>query len=63
MRLRLIRGRLPIEAKSGRKHGVIFDVGHGGGSFAWRVAVPAINQGFLPDSISTDLHAGSMNAA
>jgi dihydroorotase len=46
----------------GRKRGVIFDVGHGGGSFAWRVAVPALKQGFLPDSISTDLHVGSMNA-
>jgi len=46
----------------GRKRGVIFDVGHGGGSFAWRVAVPAIHQGFLPDSISTDLHGDSMNA-
>src|SRR5713101_2085214 len=46
----------------GRKRGVIFDVGHGGGSFAWRIAVPAIKQGFPPDSISTDLHIGSMNA-
>jgi dihydroorotase len=46
----------------GRKRGVIFDVGHGGGSFAWRIAVPAIHQGFLPDSISTDLHTGSMNS-
>jgi dihydroorotase len=46
----------------GRKRGVIFDVGHGGGSFAWRIAVPAMKQGFLPDSISTDLHIGSMNA-
>ena len=46
----------------GRKRGVIFDVGHGGGSFAWRVAVPALKQGFLPDSISTDLHVSSMNA-
>jgi dihydroorotase len=44
-----------------RKRGVIFDVGHGGGSFAWRIAVPAIKEGFLPDSISTDLHIGSMN--
>jgi dihydroorotase len=41
---------------------VIFDVGHGGGSFAWRIAVPALKQGFLPDSISTDLHIGSMNS-
>jgi dihydroorotase len=45
-----------------RKRGVIFDVGHGGGSFLWRQAVPAIQQGFIPDSISTDLHIGSMNA-
>jgi dihydroorotase len=44
-----------------RKRGVIFDVGHGGGSFVWRIAVPAIKEGFLPDSISTDLHTGSMN--
>src|SRR5206468_4813429 len=46
----------------GRKRGVIFDVGHGGGSFAWRIAVPAMKEGFVPDSISTDLHIGSMNA-
>ena len=31
-------------------------------SFAWRVAVPSIKEGFVPDSISTDLHIGSMNA-
>jgi dihydroorotase len=46
----------------GRKRGVIFDVGHGQGSFAWRVAIPALKEGFLPDSISTDLHIRSMNA-
>jgi dihydroorotase len=46
----------------GRKRGVIFDVGHGGGSFLWRIAVPAMKQGFGPDSISTDLHVGSMNS-
>ena len=45
-----------------RKRGVIFDVGHGGGSFAWRIAVPAIKEKFLPDSISTDLHVSSMNS-
>jgi dihydroorotase len=45
-----------------RKRGVIFDVGHGGGSFLWRQAVPAMKQGWIPDSISTDLHIGSMNA-
>lgn len=45
-----------------RKRGVIFDVGHGGGSFLFRQAVPAMQQGFGPDSISTDLHISSMNA-
>jgi dihydroorotase len=45
-----------------KKRGVIFDVGHGGGSFVFNQAVPAVHQGFLPDSISTDLHVGSMNA-
>ena len=46
----------------GRKRGVIFDVGHGGGSFLWRIAAPAMKEGFVPDSISTDIHIGSMNA-
>jgi dihydroorotase len=46
----------------GRRRGVLFDVGHGGGSFAWRVATPIVKEGFLPDTISTDLHTGSMNA-
>ena len=45
-----------------RKRGVIFDVGHGGGSFLFRQAVPAMKQGFPPDSISTDYHVSSMNA-
>jgi dihydroorotase len=45
----------------GRKRGVLFDVGHGGGSFSWGVAIPALKEGFLPDTISTDLHIGSMN--
>jgi dihydroorotase len=45
----------------GRTRGVLFDVGHGGGAFRWRVAVPMIKAGFLPDTISTDLHLRSMN--
>jgi dihydroorotase len=55
-------GHLNPALFAGRTRGVIFDVGHGGGSFLWRVAVPAVQAGFLPDSISTDLHIGSMNA-
>jgi dihydroorotase len=43
------------------KKGIIFEVGHGGGSFRWSQAIPAIEQGFLPDAISSDLHIGSMN--
>jgi dihydroorotase len=55
-------GRVNPGLWEGRKRGVIFDVGHGGGSFAWRIAVPAMKEKFVPDSISTDLHIGSMNA-
>ncbi len=62
LRHELVDGVVNPGMIEGRKRGVIFDVGHGGGSFAWRIAVPAIRQKFLPDSISTDLHIGSMNA-
>ena len=48
----------PILAEA-RARGVIFDVGHGAGSFWFRNAVPAVRQGFIPDSISTDLHTGN----
>ena len=44
-----------------RERGIVFDVGHGGGSFVYSQAVPAIGQGFWPRTISTDLHTGSMN--
>jgi dihydroorotase len=44
-----------------QKRGIIFDVGHGGGAFSWRQAIPAMQQGFLPNVISTDLHTQSMN--
>jgi len=55
-------GKLYDYLKRARARGVRFDVGHGGGSFVLRNAVPATRQGFYPDSISTDLHTGSMNA-
>ena len=48
--------------KQARARGVLFDVGHGGGSFVFRTMVPATRAGFYPDTISTDLHTGSMNA-
>ena len=43
-----------------RERGVLFDVGHGAGSFLWPVAAPSVEQGFLPNTISTDLHAESL---
>ena len=46
-----------------QKRGIVFDVGFGGASFDFRQAVPALKSGFYPNSISTDLHTGSMNAA
>jgi dihydroorotase len=66
-----VTGRIPIVDEQdkvrpfvleARKRGIIFDAGHGGGSFLFRQAVPAMKQGFTPDVISTDLHSGSMNA-
>jgi len=48
----------PIMAEA-RARGVVFDVGHGAGSFWFRNAVPAVKQGFIPDSMSTDLHTGN----
>ncbi len=48
---------------AGRKKGIIFDVGHGGASFRYSAAIPMMKAGFLPDSISTDLHTSSMNSA
>lgn len=44
-----------------QKRGIIFDVGHGGGAFHFAQAVPSIQQGFVADVISSDLHIGSMN--
>jgi dihydroorotase len=54
-------GKLLRYLQVARERGVKFDVGHGGGSFVFRNAAPSIQQGFFPDSISTDLHTGSMN--
>ncbi len=48
-----------IEAK---KKGVRFDVGHGGGMFHFKVAIPAFRQGLSPDSFGSDLHRNSMNS-
>jgi len=52
-------GKLNPIMTEARARGVIFDVGHGGGSFWFRNAAPAAKQGFIPDSMSTDLHTGN----
>ena len=54
-------GRVHADLFRARERGVIFDLGHGAASFWFRNAVPAIEQGLVPDSISTDLHTGNVN--
>ena len=65
-----VTGRTPIVDKNGKlreyvleaqRKGIVFDVGHGGGSFLFEQAIPSVKQGLKPNSISTDLHTGSMN--
>jgi len=56
------QGKVEPFAFEAQKRGIIFDVSHGGGSFAFEQAIPAMEQGFWPNSISTDLHITSMNA-
>jgi len=57
----LADGKINPALAEARARGVIFDVGHGAGSFWFRNAVPAEKQGFIPDSMSTDLHTGDYN--
>jgi len=66
----VFRGPVPSVGRDGkvapyllaaRERGILFDTGHGAGSFCFRNAVPCVEQGFWPDSISTDLHRLSMN--
>ena len=56
-------GRLLPAALDAKKRGVLFDVGHGGGSFDYTVAEAAIAQGCPPDTISSDIHVFSGNSA
>ncbi len=49
-------GRAVPGALEARARGVMFDVGHGAGSFTWKVAEAALADGFQPDTISSDLH-------
>ncbi|WP_090157197.1 amidohydrolase/deacetylase family metallohydrolase [Dyadobacter soli] len=67
-----IKERMPIVGENGQvrpfvlaaqKRGVLFDLGHGGAGFWFDQAVPAVKQGFYPNSFGTDLHRFSMNSA
>lgn len=68
-----VNGREPIVDEStgkvkpfvldAQKRGINFDVGYGGISFVFAQAIPAVKSGFYPNTISTDLHTGSMNNA
>ncbi len=62
LRQELLNGKVNPAMIEARKRGVIFDLGHGAGSFFWNVSIPFFEQKFWPDSISTDSHFGSINA-
>jgi dihydroorotase len=47
--------------REAQQKGIVFDVGYGEISFAFSQAIPAVKSGFFPNSISTDIHAHSMN--
>ena len=50
------QGAVIPEAMAARENGILFDIGHGSGSFSWESARKAFEKFFLPDTISTDLH-------
>jgi dihydroorotase len=55
-------GKVKPYVFAAQKKGMFFDVGHGGNGFSFKLAIPSFKQGFYPNSISSDLHIGSMNA-
>jgi dihydroorotase len=56
-----IDGKVQPKAWEASRRGIVFDVGHGAGSFVFRQVVPAVKEGFFPNTISSDLHVRSMN--
>ncbi len=54
-------GSVREEVAAARERGIVFDIGHGGGSFGFRTAEGMLAAGFLPDVISSDIHALSIN--
>jgi dihydroorotase len=55
-------GKVLPAALEAKNRGVLIDVGHGGGSFDYTVAEPAMDQGLIPDTISSDIHVLSGNS-
>jgi dihydroorotase len=55
-------GKVESAAREARERGIIWDVGHGRGSFSYQVAKACAEGDFWPDTISTDLHSASVNA-
>ena len=54
-------GKLLPAALAAKQRGVIFDIGHGGGSFDYTIAEAAVAQGCPPDTVSSDIHVFSGN--
>jgi dihydroorotase len=55
------QGKIKASVEAARKRGVLFDVGHGGGSFAFKTARTMLANGFQPDTISSDVHILCIN--
>ncbi|KAA0692654.1 amidohydrolase/deacetylase family metallohydrolase [Neorhizobium sp. P12A] len=55
------QGKVKDEVLAARERGVLFDIGHGMGSFSWKTARAMLAAGFMPDTISSDIHSLSIN--
>ena len=55
------RDRILPEVQRAVESGIMLDVGHGAGSFAFRTAEKAFSQNVLPGTISSDVHQGNVN--
>ena len=55
------QGTVKPAVRDARERGVIFDIGHGKGSFSWKTARAMLANGFLPDTISSDVHQLCIN--
>ena len=58
----VVNGKVLAAALEAKKRGVLIDVGHGGGSFDYTICEAALQQGFTPDIISSDIHSFSVNS-